>query len=75
MKGQPRTESEGFAFACLRCGHHWNSLDGKRPTACAHCISAYWDKERKRPVRPKTPTEPTKADRFGDLGSPRFHGG
>jgi DNA-directed RNA polymerase subunit RPC12/RpoP len=58
-KRSPRAEfseeqAAGYAWHCLRCGHHWNSQGGEKPLACAYCISAYWDRPRKnRPARRK----------------------
>jgi hypothetical protein len=63
---KPRLEREGFAFHCLRCGHWWNSRDGKRPVACACCCSAYWDKP-KRSCSKRTPLE-------GTIPMPKFQG-
>jgi DNA-directed RNA polymerase subunit RPC12/RpoP len=88
MKGPIRSETEGFAFHCLRCGHHWNSQNGKRPVACAHCCSAYWDRPRVKdsvgtPPVPQTPSAhgdvvASKRDevraRF-EIPMPRFKGG
>ena len=38
---------------CNRCGYVWMSGENKPlPKRCADCNSPYWNKERKRPVKP-----------------------
>ena len=48
MKKSPRADepAENYQWACLRCGHRWNSQTFDKPKACAFCVSAYWDKPR-----------------------------
>lgn len=55
MRKAPPRRAEGLQWECLRCGHQWNSQDGGKPTACARCSSAYWDRPRKYSARKLKP--------------------
>lgn len=44
----PKVKIEVSGFECIRCGYRWvpRLAAGKKPKACAHCMSVLWDKPR-----------------------------
>lgn len=44
----PKVKIEVSGWECIRCGYRWvpRLAAGKKPKACAHCMSVLWDKPR-----------------------------
>jgi len=52
-KGMTEEQITLTVLKCLRCGYKWIPRQPKKPKACAGCNSPYWNKPRRKGIKPR----------------------